>query len=158
MRRIAGVLLVCAAVLKAVELVNEPAVAMLNPVGRFFVAIQIGVELGLGLFVLSGLYWSKLRWLLLILFAGFAGYSLYLALNGAASCGCFGPLRVEPWWTFLLDVAIVCGLAISPLRERVKSEAVGGLDVGCWMLDTGYWSLNTGIEPCLREQAADGVG
>lgn len=113
MRWVTGILLVCAAALKAVELINEPMAAMVNPLGRLFAPIQIGVELGLGLLALSGVYWDRLRRLLLVLFVGFAGYSLYLAMSGAASCGCFGSLPIHPWWTFFLDAAIVLGLVVS---------------------------------------------
>jgi hypothetical protein len=106
---------------------NEPMVAMLNPLGRLFLPIQIGVELGFGLLVLSGLYWNRLRGLLIVLFVGFAGYSLYLATNGATTCGCFGPLRIHPWWALFLDVAVVLGLVVSSAHggeeQSVCSEA-----------------------------------
>jgi hypothetical protein len=130
MRWVTGLLLVVAAVLKAAELINEPAVTLANPLGRFFVPIQVGLELGLGLFVLSGLYWAKLRWLLPVLFTAFAGYSFYMALDGADSCGCFGPLRVHPWWLFFLDMAIVGGLALSLIREGIKLRTSSELSEG----------------------------
>lgn len=123
MRRIAGILLVCAALLKAVELLGAPTAMMVNPLGRFFMPTQIGVELGLGLFVLSGLYWSKLRPLLIALFIFFASYSFYLAINGATSCGCFGPLRIHPWWTFFIDAAVVVGLAASLANHTTTHRA-----------------------------------
>ena len=121
MRWIAGLLLVGAAALKAVELVVDPAVAMTRPLGRYFLPAAIGVELALGLLILSGLYWRTLRPFALLLFTGFAGYSLYLALNGAASCGCFGPVHVNPWWTFGLDCAVVLGSLVSTVVDRRSS-------------------------------------
>src|SRR5262249_25557508 len=38
------------------------------------------------------------------------GISLYLALAGQPSCGCFGKLALNPWYTFGLDVAAVAAL------------------------------------------------
>src|SRR3954469_22948476 len=113
MRWTAGLLLVGAAVLKAAQLVNEPSTAFVHPLGHLFLPVQIGLEFALGLLVLSGVYWRVMRWLILSVYAGFAGYSVYLAINGAASCGCFGALHIHPWWTFLLDAVIALGLWIS---------------------------------------------
>lgn len=118
MRWLVGLLLVFAAVLKAVELVTVPTVALMHSLGPYFLPLEIGVELAVGLLILSGLYWRKLRWFVLLLFAAFAGYSLYLAVSGATSCGCFGPLHVNPWWTFGLDCAVALGLLASALFER----------------------------------------
>ncbi len=126
MRWVVDLLLVSAAGLKAVELVTEPAATLTNPLGRWFLPMQVGVELGLGLVVISGLYWRYVRWAALVLFTIFAVYSLSLALGGAASCGCFGPVKVHPWWTFLVDVAVVIGLLLSVWhhhREAREPEA-----------------------------------
>jgi len=118
MRWIAGLLLVSAAALKAVELVVDPAIAMTSPLGRYFLPVAIGVEFAVGVLLLSGLYWRTLRPFSILLFTAFAAYSLYLALNGAASCGCFGPVHVNPWWTFGLDCAVVVGLLVSTVVDR----------------------------------------
>ena len=113
MRWLVGLLLVCAAVLKAIELIVEPALAMATPIGRYLVPLQIATELSVGAIAMSGLYWRRLRWFALLLFTGFALYSLYLALSGASSCGCFGFIKVHPWWTGALDLAVVTGLLLT---------------------------------------------
>lgn len=118
MRWVAGLLLVVAAALKAVQLVTDPAAALVNPLGRYFLPVEIGVELAVGLLLFSGLYWRTLRSFAILLFTAFAGYSLYLALNGAASCSCFGGVHVNPWWTLGLDCVVVLGLLSSALIER----------------------------------------
>lgn len=123
MRWIVGLFLVIAAVLKTVQLVSEPASATLGPVGTPFLQLQIGIELAIGLFLLSGLLWRQLRWIALVLFAGFASYSLLLALGGAASCGCFGPIHIHPWWTFSLDVCLMLALILSLRQARACSAA-----------------------------------
>jgi hypothetical protein len=83
------------------------------------------VELGVGLLLLSGLYWQRLRWVALSLFASFALYSLSLALSGATSCGCFGAVNIHPWWTFSLDLAVVLGLLIAIGRAKHSPESAG---------------------------------
>src|SRR5437868_4695721 len=107
MRWVAGLLLVCAAVLKSALLVSDPASALLSPLGRYSLPGQIGVQLAVGMLLLSNYYWHALQWFVLVLFAAFAGYSHYLAIGGASSCGCLAPVRVYPWWTFGLDLFVV---------------------------------------------------
>lgn len=118
MRWVAGFLLIAAAGLKAIEIVTEPAATLVHPLGRHFVPVEIGIEFGLGLLLLSGLYWRTLRWLVIVIFTAFAAYSLYLAMNGAESCGCFGSLHISPWWTFGMDSIVVFGLLVAMLLER----------------------------------------
>jgi uncharacterized membrane protein YphA (DoxX/SURF4 family) len=113
MRWIVGCLLVIAAVLKAAQLIVDPTGAIAGPFGSSLLAAHIGIELGLGLLVLSGMFWRQVRWAAILLFAMFAVHSLSRALSGNASCGCFGPIDLSPWWTFALDVAIVAGLLVS---------------------------------------------
>jgi hypothetical protein len=52
MRWIVGMLLVSAAILKASQLIFDPAVALAN--GRVIPRLQVGVELAIGLFAVSG--------------------------------------------------------------------------------------------------------
>ena len=122
MRWIVGLLLVGAALLKSVELLIGSAVPLSSTLGQYLLPLEIGIELATGLLILAGFYWHTLRWLAVVLFVAFGGYSLYLALKGAASCGCFGPLHVSPWWTFGLDSVVVLGLLVSVLIERRCAE------------------------------------
>jgi len=123
MRWVVGLLLVFAAILKGVQLIAEPATTLVGLSARWLSPAQIGVELAFGLLILSGLYWHRVRWLALGTFVVFAGYAFYQAIGGAVSCGCFGPVKVHPWWTFLLDVAIVGGLSTSILRRTQVERA-----------------------------------
>jgi hypothetical protein len=115
---VSGLLLVGAGLLKAVELATEPAVTLVTPFGRYFFSVETGVELTLGFLILSGRFRRVLRWFVLFLFIGFTGYSLYIATTGAVSCGCFGTVKMNPWWTFGLDFVVVLGLLISMIIER----------------------------------------
>lgn len=122
MRWLVGLLLLAAALLKAFQLLFDPSVLASSTADRSLLFLQVAFEYGLALLVLSGLCWQRVRWVVLVLFVGFAAYSLLLAISGATSCGCFGPVKVSPWWTFFLDTAIVLGLLLS-VRNRIQNTA-----------------------------------
>ena len=101
----AAVLLVAMA-LKTNQLVTDPALGVSSG-SRWLQAGLIESECIIAAWLLSG---SRQRWcrrVSLVTFAGFGCYSLYLALNGMVSCGCFGRLSVNPWWTSTLDAVLV---------------------------------------------------
>jgi hypothetical protein len=58
MRWVVGILLVSAAILKAVQLITDPTVTLTN--GRLLPSLQVGAELGIGLLALNGAYWRQL--------------------------------------------------------------------------------------------------
>ena len=120
MRSLVASLLLIAAILKGAQLVSDPTTSLGSTWDRTLLPLQIAMELGLGLFVLSGLYWRLICWMALLLFTLFAAYSAYLAVNGAASCGCFGLVKIHPWWMFVLDLAVVTGLAWSIFHSRLQ--------------------------------------
>jgi hypothetical protein len=122
MRWLVGLLLLAASILKGYQLIFDRTMIGPSTEDRFLLLIQIAFEYGLALLVLSGLYWQRLRWVVLVLFVGFASYSLYLAFGGVTSCSCFGPVAVSPWWTFLLDIAIVFGLIWEVNGRRQVSD------------------------------------
>lgn len=60
-------------------------------------------------------------------FATFAAASFYLGLVGQSSCGCFGRLSLNPWYTFGIDLGIIVVLFLgrpdlSPLWERPRES------------------------------------
>jgi len=75
--------------------------------------IQIPLEMGLGIWLLSGLF-RKAAWLVAVISFGlFMGVTLQKGLTGAESCGCFGRFQDDPWVTFLaVDVSLFLGLLI----------------------------------------------
>jgi thiol-disulfide isomerase/thioredoxin len=110
---IAGAFLIIAAVLKSQQLLTEPIISKgLWESWEFFV-IQIPLELGLGIWLLCGLF-RKAGWLLTaIAFGGFIVVNGYKAISGVASCGCFGTVHVNPWITLLaIDVPLFVLLLI----------------------------------------------
>jgi thiol-disulfide isomerase/thioredoxin len=118
---IAGIFLLGASVLKVHQLVTEPIISKGFWESWEFFLIQIPLELGLGIWLVSGLF-RKAGWLLgFIAFGGFIGVTLYKGLSGAESCGCFGMIKVNPWITLsAIDIPIFILLAIfRPKGEKL---------------------------------------
>ena len=110
-RVVLGLVLLTAASLKGYQLATEPVAGTSLLSSRWFLITLVDVELLFGVWLLSGLY-SRPTWAATIFcFGGFAGVSLWKALSGEASCGCFGSVPVNPWWTFTFDLAAVGLLA-----------------------------------------------
>ncbi|MCG8450394.1 MAG: hypothetical protein MI725_12565 [Pirellulales bacterium] len=128
MRWVVGLLLIVAALLKGVQVYLYPADALANNVlgvneSRVLLPLQISGEFGLGLAAICGLFWRQLRWFALAVFASFSCYSLLLALQGATSCGCFGQLKIHPWWTFIIDSIVFIGLVLECFMTRQREQA-----------------------------------
>ena len=88
---IAGLVLIVASILKAHQLLTEP---ILKTEGFWetwlFFVIQIPLEIGLGIWLLSGLF-RKAAWLIgVISFGFFILVTAHKWMSGAATCGCFG--------------------------------------------------------------------
>ncbi len=112
-----GLLLLVAAALKAHQLATEPVIApgILNSL--WFLTAVVELELFFGLWLVAGLYPRQTWAVAVACFALFAGVSLFKGLSGAATCGCFGRVPVNPWWTLILDAAAVSALLFArPVR------------------------------------------
>ncbi len=111
-RSLLGLVLLIAAALKGYQLATEPVANNSIFTSRWFLIAQVEFELMFGLLLLSGLY-KRLMWMVvLVCFAGFSLITLYKGLAGAASCGCFGKVEVNPWYTLIFDLAAVSALLI----------------------------------------------
>ncbi len=111
--RALGLLLLTAAVLKGHELLTVPMANKDLWSWRPFLIFQVEFELTLGIWLLSGLF-KRLAWLAaLACFSLFCCVTLYKGLTGAASCGCFGRVHVNPWITLsAIDLPSVVILAL----------------------------------------------
>ena len=111
-RSLLGLILLTAAALKGYQLATEPVANNGILTSRWFLIAQVEFELMFGLLLLSGLY-KRLMWMVaLVCFAGFSLVTLYKGLTGAASCGCFGKVEVNPWYTLIFDLGAVTALLI----------------------------------------------
>jgi hypothetical protein len=125
-RCVLGLVLLAAAALKAHQLATGPVAETDLLHSRWFLMIEVEFELLFGLWLLAGPY-PRLTWIAaLLLFTAFIGVSLYQIVSGEASCGCFGKVPVNPWYTFAFDVAAVLALLVwRPPRRSTPSDSGG---------------------------------
>jgi hypothetical protein len=105
-----GLVLLVAAGLKGYELATGPAGE--RDLWRSH-PVRVGVvelELGLGLWLLSGYRPCLARWAALVLFIAFSSFTLFRAVTGETSCGCFGQVPIDPWYMLCFDLAAVAVL------------------------------------------------
>ena len=118
---VAGAFLIVAAALKTSQLLTEPILSKGFWESWAFFVFQIPLEFGLGIWLVCGLF-RKAAWLLgTIAFCGFIFVTGYKAFGGAASCGCFGTVHVNPWITLLtIDIPLFVLLVIfRPKGEKL---------------------------------------
>ena len=105
-----GLTLLAAAGLKACqysESASVPQSAFRSPIPA---SVLVGLELFPGIWLISGALSAAARKVAIGCFSVFACYTFYQAASGQASCGCFGQVQVNPWYTVALDVAIALAL------------------------------------------------
>lgn len=120
-----GLLLLTAAGLKGYELATEPVAQTGLLTSPWFLIGVVEFELFFGLWLLTGLY-RRLTWRVAILcFSAFACVSLYKAVSGEATCGCFGRVAVSPWYTLILDAVAVLALCCWPPETSGVGLATG---------------------------------
>jgi hypothetical protein len=157
--KVLGLLLLTAAVLKGHELLTVPVANKDLWSWRPFLIFQVEFELALGIWLLSGVF-KRLAWLAaLACFSLFSCVTLYKGLSGAASCGCFGRVHINPWITLIaIDLPAVVALSLfrppqglppllSFLRKResiyhVAREFLRSMPSRPWFVATGVLSLS----------------
>ena len=123
--RLVGGLLLAAAGLKGWQLLTEPLANSDIWSNRAFLILTVEFELGLGIWLVSGLF-KKLAWAAgVACFVLFSGITLYKGLTGAASCGCFGSVEVNPWITlFAVDLPCLAALVVFRVRHQSQNVAL----------------------------------
>ncbi len=116
---ITSLVFIFAVTFKIKQLLTEPIISTGFWQSREFYIIQVVLELGLAIWLICGIF-RKFAWLIATIgFAGFSCITLYKALGGFESCGCFGTVKVNPWITLLaVDLPILILLLI--FRPRAE--------------------------------------
>lgn len=117
-----AVLLLAAAGLKAHSLATEPVLATGLLDSRWVLIVAVEFELLFALWLSANIS-PKPTWAAaLACFGLFTCISVYKALSGETTCGCFGS-AVNPWWTATLDLAIVfCLFYCRPAHQASLSS------------------------------------
>jgi hypothetical protein len=111
--RILGLLLLMVAGLKLYGLAVDPVAQVGVLSAPWFQALVVQFEIALGAWLLSGKQPIG-SWLAsFFTFITFAVFSLTAAWRGQTSCGCFGPVAVNPWYAFALDVFVLTVLVFA---------------------------------------------
>jgi hypothetical protein len=120
-RVVIAAILLLAATLKLISI--EPSASLPS---RIASAAIPSAELCLAVWLLSGVN-SALSWTICgICFAVFVQVSLFRAIAGQQDCGCFGEMKVNPWVTFLLDLAVLAAvLTFYPRRGTANLNSRG---------------------------------
>jgi hypothetical protein len=107
-----GGLLLVAAALKGHQIATAPVPETDLLTSRWFLIALVECELALGLWFLSGWRPNLIRVAGMSCFAVFGLIAVSKAVQGAESCGCFGRVAINPWWTALIDLAAALAFAL----------------------------------------------
>ena len=112
-----AVLLLTSAILKAFSPAESATLAAGYSIPPWLTAAAVQLELLVAAALVFGCWqWWTLR-LTIGLFSIFAAFSLYRAVAGFESCGCFGAIKVNPWITFVLDLVVLGCLGFAAKRS-----------------------------------------
>ncbi|GHT39060.1 hypothetical protein FACS189427_13290 [Planctomycetales bacterium] len=139
MRLVVALILLVAAGLKAYQLATVPSLGEGLFHARWFNIFVVEFELFFGVWLLFGML-PKLTWLATtMLFSIFALVSLYKAISGEISCGCFGNVEVNPWITAGVDLAVIGCLLVFCPRKRLSMT----VDIPSTNHSESYWLVCT---------------
>lgn len=110
-RIVVALLLLVSAILKSWSPEESIALIANYQIPSLAIVAFVQFEILLAGLLLSGIWQRWVFGLTLFVFIGFAGVSCYRAVSGFESCGCFGSVKVNPWITFSMDLAVVAALA-----------------------------------------------
>jgi hypothetical protein len=110
--------LLTAAGLKAYQLATTPVLGEGLLHARWFNVLIVEFELLFALWLCFGQLPKLTRLASITLFSIFAAVSFYKAVSGESSCGCFGNVSINPWYTMTLDLGIVLVLVLCRPEEQ----------------------------------------
>jgi len=159
-----ALVLLAAAALKSHQLFTGPIATpnLIFRTGRLLAGF-IEVEFLLAIWLLIGGF-TRLRFVCaMVCFTIFAAVSGYEAAHGAASCGCFGNLRVPPAITAVLDVSAIVALWLTRPRHigwtldwPTRPRPIGGISAA--LVGSGaLWGMYFLKSPVAAEAQTGGL-
>jgi len=125
--KLLGVLLLVAAALKAWDLTRShiPRTEVWEIAYNVFIFCQIGFEVFLGSWLISGLFKKLAVKVAIICFVLFFIVTMWKVGIGSKTCGCFGPVEVAPLVTLLaIDLPAIIILALFGLLPDVAASPI----------------------------------
>jgi len=125
--KLLGVLLLVAAALKAWDLTHShvPRTEVWEIAYNVFIIFQIGFEVFLGSWLISGLFKKLAVKVAILCFVVFFIVTMWKVVIGAKTCGCFGPIEVAPLVTLLaIDLPAIIILALFGLLPDVAVSPI----------------------------------
>jgi hypothetical protein len=110
MRVVIPVVLCTAVLLKAYEIGIRFTVLNEGFASHLFNSVVVICEIVVAAWLASGVRQVASWWVALTTFLLFFVVSVFHAVTGKVSCGCFGPVTISPWWSAAFDLAAVVGL------------------------------------------------
>jgi hypothetical protein len=141
---ILGLVLIVAGALKSYELGFE---AQDESTPILLMMLFAEIEMLGGIWMAGWFDPVRTRWWAVAAFVGLGVSSLFQAIAGKCSCGCFGSLSANPWFVLLFDLAAVTALLSS--RPRGDPDAVFPSHAAHW-LALGTLALTIGVAGWLQ--------
>jgi hypothetical protein len=116
-----GLLLLAAAGLKTHQLATQPTLDTSFLASRSFLIFWIQVEIILGLWLCSGLALRLGYVAAIACFTLFSIVTFWKAVRGDTTCGCFGVIEVNPWYTLILDLSALASAIV--FRPNLRTAA-----------------------------------
>src|SRR5262245_51775341 len=113
---LAGIILIAAAIIKSAFPAQSATLTAAYGVPAWVNVLLVQFEIALGILLISNLAQNRGVILGLATFLAFACFSAYRAIAGFETCGCFGAVKVHPWFTFTVDFLVTI-LLIGKLRQ-----------------------------------------
>lgn len=83
---------------------------------------KAAIECIVAIWLLTGVCFHKGHLVARILFMCFVFANLFHIITGAESCGCFGALKVSPWYALIANMAAILALSLVPPTETTAPK------------------------------------
>ncbi|TWT37159.1 hypothetical protein KOR34_21060 [Posidoniimonas corsicana] len=120
-----GILLITSAFVKATSPGESALLESAYSVPQWAILLAVQAETALGIALLWYAWPRQSRRATQTVLLVFSAFFAYRVLGGAESCGCFGLIKVTPWWSVGLNVVVLGALTlVRPETEFRRPRAM----------------------------------